>query len=96
MTTLRFTVPGPPVPQARARSAKNGRHYTPDRSREYASLVALFAGSAAHITRWPMRTRGPFRVTIDAYRIADRGDVDNMAKGLTDPLTKIGVWADDR
>lgn len=105
MTTdvLRFTISGPPVPQARARSRYTGRPYTPKRSRDYQLHAASCARSAVWLTMPPWMSRGalnggvgPFRVELDVYRVANRGDADNYAKALKDAMTKAGVWTDDR
>ena len=46
---IRFTVPGDPVGQGRARSTKSGMHYTPARTRKYEAAVAAAAGSAMRV-----------------------------------------------
>jgi Holliday junction resolvase RusA-like endonuclease len=96
--TLSFTIPGVPVPQARARAGKGGRHYTPEKSRRYMSHVAGCAFRAALLAgaTWERRGRGPFGCTIDVYRSANRGDADNFAKAIKDGISQAGVWADDR
>lgn len=43
MKSITIEVPGPPVAQARTRSTKTGRHYTPKRSTDYRNLIALAA-----------------------------------------------------
>ncbi len=48
------------------------------------------------LPRWPAGGAGPFAVTLDVYRAANRGDADNYAKGVKDAMTKAGVWDDDR
>jgi Holliday junction resolvase RusA-like endonuclease len=103
---LRFTIPGPPVPQARARAGRGGHHYTPAKSRAYLSRVRdsahvamVFANAAKRPTRdlaWAPKGTGPFAVELDVYRAANRGDADNFAKGIKDGMTRAGVWLDDR
>ena len=93
---IEIIVPGVPVPMARSRSTKNGHHYTPKRSAAYAQCVALAANAEMSRVKWAKDGAGPFRLTLDFNRLAFRGDFDNLAKGATDPLTKCGVWLDDR
>lgn len=98
MNALRFTVPGPPVPQARARSRYSGRPYMPRKSRAYQAHVAIVAWNAMCLSlpRWPVGGAGPFAVSLEVYRAADRGDADNYAKGVKDAMTRARVWDDDR
>jgi Holliday junction resolvase RusA-like endonuclease len=96
---LKFTIPGIPVPCARARIYRNhGRTHgvTEKKTEAYEKLVALCARSAMARTRWVVGGRGPFSTTIRVYRAARRGDSDNFAKGVKDGLTQAGVWEDDR
>lgn len=46
MDSLRFEVPGTPVPKARARSTKTGIHFTPAKTRKYEQAVAHAAKCA--------------------------------------------------
>ena len=96
MSVLRFTVWGPPVPQARARVGKSGHHYTPNASRLYGQKVAYEALDAMFRQRWVRGLRGPFRVVLDVYRLRNAGDCDNYAKAIMDSLTKVNAWRDDR
>ena len=43
---IRFFLPGTPVAKARARSTSNGRHYTPEKTREYERRIAAKAKQA--------------------------------------------------
>jgi len=89
-----FTIPGDPVPKARARAdTRTGRHYTPQATRT----------AEEHIV-WALRTvavRGPcdptslFGVHI-LFRCATNrhADGDNMLKLVLDALNGV-VWRDD-
>lgn len=98
MTT--FTVPGPPVPWARARRAGN-RYFVDAKTAEYKAAVerAAWAAGVKFIDkpgvmqvslhfRLPRPKRGKYRHPID------RRDVDNLAKSVLDALNGI-AWMDD-
>jgi len=55
MTRLRisFTIPGVPVAKGRARSGRNGVHYTPDKTRNYEAHVEQ-CGRAAMVDKQPI------------------------------------------
>ena len=87
MTT--FTVPGQPVPKARARTVR-GHSYTPEPTRRYERAVAVLAQAAG------LRpTTAPIVLTVVAY-MGDRRrrDVDNIAKAIQDALNGV-AYADD-
>jgi Holliday junction resolvase RusA-like endonuclease len=92
---LTFTVPGPPVPCARARVMRGGHAFTPERTQAYESLVAWHARAAMGKTRWLAAATGAFRVELAVYRNRRSGDVDNFSKAALDGMTKAGVWLDD-
>lgn len=98
--TLTFVVPGVPIPCARARvmrpRGQKVRAMTPARTRSYEANVALVARAAAIRVRWSGSAPATYKLTIDVYRPARRGDWDNYGKGVCDALTKAGIWADDR
>lgn len=88
MTVHKFTVPGNPIPKARARSG-NGRHYTPDRTRAYEDKVRL---SARHL---PCLS-GPVKVHCTFYRQdAQPCDIDNLVKSILDGINGH-AFTDDR
>lgn len=91
---LRFTVPGPPVPCGRPRVV-NGHAFTPPKTEAYEQAAGLCIMQAMTRCRWTLGTRGPFRVELDVYRAAERGDVDNYAKSILDAATRARAWSDD-
>jgi len=107
MSTLAFTVPGPPRGKGRPRFARMGnfvRSYTDAATASYENLIAL-AASEAH--RGSPRLDGPLRVWLlfvlprpksAPKRVtmpATKPDLDNMAKAVFDGCNQAGVWADD-
>lgn len=83
---IAFTVPGNPIPKARARVV-DGRAYTPKSTAAWEETVRLHYRGGMHA--------GPLRVTLD-FRRADRrrADWDNLAKAVTDALNGV-AWNDD-
>jgi Holliday junction resolvase RusA-like endonuclease len=90
MRTLKFTVPGAPQAQQRARSGRGGRHYTPDESRHYQEEVALMA--RLHHNGPPIAGDVIAIIQVHAER---NGDLDNYAKALLDACVKAQVLRDD-
>lgn len=89
---IRFTVPGPPVPKARARVV-DGHAFTPRRTAAYERLVAIIASAALGARPWlPDALYG---VEVVVSRSASRGDWDNYAKSVCDACNGI-LWVDDR
>ena len=87
-----FTVPGQPVPKARAR-VYTGRAVTPERTARYEAEIGWRARAA-------MRGRRPttarLAVVVDLYgERAPTCDVDNVAKALLDGMGGI-VFVNDR
>lgn len=98
--TVRFVVPGPPVPCARARVFKDKnsgdiRAARPKETARYERHVASCARTAAMVARWALRDGDEFRITLEIFRKADRGDWDNYAKSVTDGMNGV-LYADDR
>ncbi len=90
---LSFTVHGPPVPKARARVVK-GRAFTPKRTRDYESHVTAVAFAAAsRCSKWPKDAT--YALIVVVWRAANRGDLDNYLKAVSDALNGI-AWNDDR
>lgn len=88
MTVHKFTVPGNPIPKARARSAK-GHHYTPRRTRDYENRVRMWSRNVP-------RLKGDVKVICTFYREdAQPCDLDNLVKSILDPLNGR-AFADDR
>ena len=86
MSAVSFTVDGPPIPKARARSARNGRlHYTPSRTREYEATVGVAFIREAFSAGWSRSKR--YAVTVEAFFADKRSrDLDNVAKSILDGL----------
>jgi Holliday junction resolvase RusA-like endonuclease len=61
---IRFTIPGPPVGKGRARSTRNGHHYTPEKTREYEKLVR---GFGHHATDGLELIERPVRLSLMFY-----------------------------
>ena len=104
---LAFTVPGFPVPKARARvqiRAGKVRSFTPDATTEFEARVRWGARMAvASQGGWPVNAKA-YRLTCRFYRPkGGRGDIDNYVKAVADALNpKRGateqtrlVWIDD-
>ncbi len=60
----RITIPGIPVGKGRARSTKDGRHYTPAKTRAYEDQVRMLAKLA--MGRAPPH-EGPVALTLDIF-----------------------------
>jgi Holliday junction resolvase RusA-like endonuclease len=96
---LRFVVPGPPVPKARARTTTSGgvvRTYTPHKTAAYEKHVGLHALAARQAARsWaPLDGKARFGIAINIYRSIDRGDIDNHEKAILDACNGV-LWNDD-
>lgn len=99
---IRVVVPGPPVPCERARTvAMKGKaagrimSFTPERTRKYQAHVQLHARAAAASCGYVVRAGSVYVVRIVVWREANRGDLDNYVKSLTDGC-KGALWIDDR
>lgn len=109
MITCQYLIPGRCIPKARPRIAKNGHFYTPQKTRQYESMVArLLKSQKAKISDKPLK------VFIKVYRkhlkgwtksekeLAKQGkmypttrpDVDNYAKSILDGADGI-LYHDD-
>ncbi len=92
---LSFTVEGPPVPKARARRGKGGRHYTPAQTRAYESRVRWLAIAAASAAGWrPIADASYALDLVVVFPDARRRDLDNVTKSLCDALNGV-AWLDD-
>ena len=105
MQRLTFTVPGPPVPKARARVVHNPgaapgtrktRSYTPTKSADYEKHVGMLALAArTRVAKWPgLDRKTRIGLTVRVYRSREQGDLDNFIKSAKDALNGV-LWADD-
>lgn len=99
--TLSFTIPGEPVPKARARTVR-GHTYTPERTRGAEAWVGVHARRAI-VLDWEKGVYTPYPndehygLKVTAYcksKRAIRSDGSNFLKLVEDALNGI-VWADD-
>lgn len=104
---IQVIIPVRPVPKGRPRIGRGGHAFTPQKTRDFESVVSSYM-KAAMIGRAPLQ--GPVRATIQAHiggivatfeEIRDhagstlRGDVDNYAKAVLDAANGI-IFADDK
>lgn len=91
-TDIRFVVPGPPVPKARARVA-GGHGFTPARTRRYEAMIRAYAMREVARDRWARA--GAFAVTLRFFwPDARRRDLDNATKSVTDAMNRV-AYDDD-
>lgn len=91
-TDLIFTIPGSPVPKARARVG-HGHGFTPPRTRSYEAMVRAYAMREVAHRRWARQ--GAFAVTLRFFWAdARRRDLDNATKSVTDGMNRI-AYDDD-
>jgi len=57
-------------------------------------MVGLCAKAAAAKHRWVVVPKASYSIRLTIYRAQLRGDWDNFAKALTDPLKGV-IWYDD-
>lgn len=104
MQRLAFTVPGPPVPKARARvtsqinidGKRETRSFTPAKTKAYEKHVAIIASAArSHLRQWPhLDAKARFGLSVRVHRSAERGDLDNFIKAISDACNGV-AWVDD-
>lgn len=94
VTEISFVVEGQPKPKQRPRiNRKTGKAYTPKATQQYQRLVR---GAAISQMAGRPQMVGDLAVEVTFYRKTNvRADVDNLVKGITDPLNGL-VWEDDR
>jgi crossover junction endodeoxyribonuclease RusA len=88
--TAALVVPGRPVPLQRSRTS-SGRHYLPDRSRAYRSLIQTTWLAAGR----PTLGDRPFVAVMRFYGARANADVSNLAKAVEDALIGL-AYRDDR
>jgi len=98
MTT--FTIHGKPVAKERPRSSKNGHFYTPQKTKDFETLVAWSYKAVSN-----KKYEDAVAVEIDFFRkkpkvckrlfpITRTGDIDNQIKSILDGLNKV-AYSDD-
>ena len=87
--SLKFTIPGDPIPKARARVGRRGWSYTPAKTVEYEQAVGWAARKAlTESGKAALDSDVRFAVTVDFYLGTERQiDLDNLIKSLLDGLT---------
>jgi Holliday junction resolvase RusA-like endonuclease len=86
-----LVVPGVPVPLQRSRTSA-GRHYLPQRSRDYRSLVQAEWLAAGR----PTLGGSPFTLSARFYGARANADLDNLVKALLDALTRLAFTEDSQ
>lgn len=103
---LQFTIPGPPVPKARARvvshvdtsGKRKTRGITPKRTEAYEEHVATLAryALAGYRDKWPASDKAArFGLVVRVYFFEHEGDWDNYGKIVADACQNV-LWANDR
>ena len=98
---LRFVVPGPPVPKARARVVRDketgkSHSFTPKATASYENAVKMCALSAWTRIRWDRESKAArYGLAVEVYRSEARGDFDNYMKSIADACNGV-LWPDDR
>lgn len=91
---MSFVVFGPPVPKARARAGKDGRHHTPKRTRDYEKLVKTIAG--VHVPPgWPLDAHYRLHLRIFFPNRRTR-DFSNVQKSVEDAMNKVAYHDDSQ
>lgn len=91
-----FTIPGKPVPKARARTvSKGGRtwSFTPAKTQKHENLIRFLATVQRQAQKLPI-SGGRFILKVTCYGAHPRSDWDNLGKTVSDALNGI-VWVDD-
>lgn len=92
-----ITIPGRPVPWARAQGGKFTKHFTPPRQRAHMNAIKLIAKLAM---RGHKIFTGPVELKLIFTYKGNRGwkpsvaDLDNLTKLVADSCNKI-LWKDD-
>lgn len=97
---LTFTIPGPPVPKARARvvtDERGTRGVTPKRTKKYEQHVGTLALVArSYCSAWPRKDPSArIGIVVKLYLSGREGDGDNYFKSITDACKNV-LWVDDR
>lgn len=101
MTAITVTIPGEPIPYARAGGRAGGGRLHDDRTRDYMQKVGLFAmqaiGNARRIgIAWP-RSGVKYAALVLVVRTTHHvADLDNIAKSVLDGATgPAALWLND-
>jgi len=90
---ITFTIPGTPVPKARARVTRGGWSFTPKKTRQYENLVKMMGILARKGCQLSI-SGGDFCLEVICYG-AKRGDADNYLKSIMDGLEGV-FWENDK
>lgn len=89
---IEFTVPGQPIPKARARVVR-GHAFTPETTAGHESVIVAEARNAG--VRGEPDAKAQWEIVCWFYRKGQRrADLDNLLKTVLDALNGV-VWADD-
>ena len=91
---IQFTIPGKPIPKARARVTRRGWAYTPKRTMQGENLVKMI-GLARRAASKLSISEGSFRLQVICYGANPLADWDNLGKLISDALNGV-FWKDDR
>ena len=105
MNSLSFTIPGRPVPWARAGRSKSGHSFTPKKQEDHAELVRAAAFSAEPgLAMRGQALVGPLSLILSfcfefpkkrtKTEMTSRPDLDNLVKQILDALNGF-AFADD-
>lgn len=96
MTTLRFTVPGRPIPCGRPKVARGGRRtFMPARTQDYKKTITEAARAALEQTPNFDANAQAYAVSIVVWRAVRTGDWDNFGKSVCDAVNAV-AYPDDR
>lgn len=70
--------------------------FTPAKTKAYERHVAVIAGAArSYLRQWPhLDAKARFGLSVRVYRSAERGDLDNFIKAISDACNGV-AWVDD-
>lgn len=86
---MTVTLPYPPSTNNLYGTGRNGRRFLKSEGKAFKATSAAMALAAG-----VRPVAGEVRVTVDVYRPAKRGDLDNSLKSLLDSLKGV-AWKDD-